>query len=203
MIHPTAIIGDPPEHRDWLADQSQPTYPPIIAASTRINSFVTVDAGFKAPTRIGERCLLMTKSHVGHDAQIGDDCELAPGTVIGGHVIVGAGVKFGVGALVKPFVTIGEGARIGMGAVVTKNVPPREVWVGNPAGPLPLKGREDDQCSACGDENSVEWWLDLSRPRNGSTRQLHGRLGLCEDCYRRLMGFMEQTPEKTPLGGYT
>ncbi len=202
-VHPTAIIGDPPEHREWIADQSQPTLQPIIAPGVRINSFVTIDAGLWAPTRIGARSFLMTKSHVGHDAQIGEDCELAPGTVIGGSCVIGDGVRFGVGALVKPFVTIGKDARIGMGAVVTKNVPAGEVWVGNPAHPLPLKGADEGQCAACGEEDSVEWFLDLSKPHNQGIKQLHGRLSLCEDCYRRMMMFLEGTPEKAPLGGYT
>ena len=75
----------------------------------------------------------MKHVHVGHDATVGADCELSPGTVIGGHVQVGDGVKFGVGACVRPFITIGAGARIGCGAVVVKDVPPGEVWAGNPA----------------------------------------------------------------------
>lgn len=39
----------------------------------------------------------------------------------------------GGGATILPGVTIGEGSTIGAGSVVTKNVPPREVWAGNPA----------------------------------------------------------------------
>ena len=203
VVHRTAVIGDPPEHREWLADQSLPTYTPIIEPGVRINSYVTVDSGWKHPTRIGARSFLMTKSHVGHDAIIGKDCELGPGTMIGGHVTVGDGVKFGLAASVKPYVSIGSGARIGMGAVVTKNVPAGEVWVGNPAHPLPLKGADQGQCASCGEEDSVEWYLDLSRPHNQGIRQLHGRLALCEACYRRMMTHLEETPEKAPLGGYT
>lgn len=37
------------------------------------------------------------------------------------------------GAIVCPGVTIGEGARVAAGAVVTKDVPPNEIWAGNPA----------------------------------------------------------------------
>jgi len=42
-------------------------------------------------------------------------------------------VKIGANATIKAGITIGEGAKIGMGAVVTKDVPPGETWVGNPA----------------------------------------------------------------------
>lgn len=130
-IHPTAIIGDPPEHREWKPGDK--TYQPEIDPTARINSYVTVDAGLHAPTKVGARTFLMTKTHVGHDAQIGADCELAPGTVIGGHAVLEDGVRCGVGVLVRPFIHVGKGARLGAGAVVVKDVPAGEVWIGNPA----------------------------------------------------------------------
>lgn len=37
------------------------------------------------------------------------------------------------GAIILPNVSIGSGARVAAGAVVTKNVPPYEIWAGNPA----------------------------------------------------------------------
>ena len=134
MIHATAVIGGPPEHRDWRPDME--TFAPEIDATARINAFVTVDDGIHAPTRVGARTFCMTKTHVGHDAQVGADCELAPGTVIGGHAVLGDRVRCGIGVLVRPFITVGEGARLGAGAVVVKDVPAGEVWVGNPAARL-------------------------------------------------------------------
>ena len=41
--------------------------------------------------------------------------------------------SIGSGAVIVCGVTIGEEAIIGAGAVVTRDVPPRQVWVGNPA----------------------------------------------------------------------
>lgn len=152
MIHPTALIGEPPEHRDY---QGGPVQAPVIAASARIGAFVTVDAGLIWPTIIGPRTWLMKHVHVGHDAEIGSDCELAPGTVIGGHVRIGNGVRIGVNACVRPFITIGDGARIGAGAVVVKDVPPGEVWAGNPAKRLQPKTETRNDLVAEGWE---EWW---------------------------------------------
>lgn len=48
-------------------------------------------------------------------------------TIIGEYAIIFSN------AVVLPGLTIGEGAIIGAGAVVTKDVPPWEIWVGNPA----------------------------------------------------------------------
>ena len=48
-------------------------------------------------------------------------------TIIDAYAFVGAN------AVVLPGVTVGEGAVVGAGAVVTKDVPPWEIWAGNPA----------------------------------------------------------------------
>lgn len=46
---------------------------------------------------------------------------------------IGNDVWIGDNVIVKEGVSIGHGAVIGMGSVVTENVPPYEVWAGNPA----------------------------------------------------------------------
>lgn len=156
MIHSTALVGEPPEHRDWQPGAF--TWDPYIHPTARIGAFVTVDAGLRGPTRIMARTWLMKHVHVGHDAEIGPDCELAPGVVIGGHVKIGKGVRIGVNACVRPFVEVGDGVRIGAGAVVVKNVPPGEVWVGNPARPL-------RQASDPVADGWAEWWEARERQK--------------------------------------
>jgi hypothetical protein len=78
VIHPTAIIGDPPESRDYWFDETASTFPPFIHHSARVHAFVSVDAGMRRPTHIGERTWLGKHVHIGHDAVIGSECELAP-----------------------------------------------------------------------------------------------------------------------------
>lgn len=50
-----------------------------------------------------------------------------------GQVHICQNVFIGANAIICNAVTIGEGAIIGAGSVVTKDVPPHEIWAGNPA----------------------------------------------------------------------
>lgn len=130
-ISASAYIGGNPEHRDWKPGDE--VFEPEIDLTARIEPFVSVDSGYSAHTVIGARTWLLKHSHVGHDAVIGCDCEIACGAVVGGSCIIGDRVKIGLNAVILPFVKIGDSARIGAGAIVTKDVPPGEIWVGNPA----------------------------------------------------------------------
>ena len=136
MISPLALIGAPPQMRGF--DGAGIT--PVIAPDARIEAFTSVDAGVSRPTQVGSRSWLMKSVHVGHDVVIGEDCEIAPMSAIAGHCTIGDRVRMGVGVMIRPYVTVGDGARLGAGAVVVGDVPAGEVWVGNPARPLPLKG---------------------------------------------------------------
>jgi len=50
-----------------------------------------------------------------------------------GITIIEDDVWIGTGAIILSGITIGKGSIIAAGAVVTKNVPPCEIWGGNPA----------------------------------------------------------------------
>jgi UDP-N-acetylglucosamine acyltransferase len=136
----TAVIGHPPEARDWPRDN--PGLPPVVSHTARIEAFVTVDAGKERPTTIGDRAWLLKHAHVGHDAIIGADVEISTGAVVGGYAIVEEGARVGLNSVILPYRTVGAGAVIGAGAVVTKNVPAGETWAGNPARKLPAVRRD-------------------------------------------------------------
>jgi acyl-[acyl carrier protein]--UDP-N-acetylglucosamine O-acyltransferase len=138
MIHPSAMVGEPPETREVLrdpaaAERAAGRWFPRIAGSAHVGPFVTVDSGTWRHTSVCDGALLLAHSHVGHDALIGRDAEICTGAVIGGHAEIQAGAKVGLNATVLPFRIVGRGAVVGAGAVVTKNVPAGEVWAGNPA----------------------------------------------------------------------
>ena len=68
---------------------------------------------------------------------------------------IGADVWIGAGATIKSGVTIGVGAVIGAASVVTHDVPPYEVWAGNPA--RKIKDRFDEETKK--KLLRSEWWL--------------------------------------------
>ena len=57
-------------------------------------------------------------------------------TVIGERVFMNSGCRFQD----QGGITIGKGATIGAGSMVTRDVPPGDTWVGNPA--LPIRYRK-------------------------------------------------------------
>ena len=67
---------------------------------------------------------------------------------------IGNDVWIGSKCLIKGGITIGDGAIIGMGSVVTHDVPPYEIWAGNPA--KFIRKRFDDETT----KKLIisEWW---------------------------------------------
>jgi sugar O-acyltransferase (sialic acid O-acetyltransferase NeuD family) len=82
---------------------------------------------------LGAHVLVMPQAVITHDDMIGDYTTITSGVRLGGGVVVGEGAYLGSGSIVRELVTVGAWSLIGMGAVVLRDVPPGEVWVGNPA----------------------------------------------------------------------
>ena len=136
-IAPHAVVGTPAEIRGhdlgaaW--DGELVGRGVEIGDRTVVREQVTVHSGSGRVTRIGADCLLMTKAHVGHDADLGDGVTVASGALIGGHVVLGDRANVGLGAVVHQRRVVGPGAMVGMGSVVTRDVPPFATAFGSPA----------------------------------------------------------------------
>ena len=103
---------------------------------------------FEGKCTIGDRVLIEPQCHITLDIIIEDDVFIAP-LFCGANTqkikhgrdfdlkitapIIRRAARIGIGVLLLPGVEIGENSMIGVGSVVTKDVPPREIWFGNPA----------------------------------------------------------------------
>ena len=58
--------------------------------------------------------------------------------------IIGDDVWIGVGSIIMSGVSIGKGSIVAAGSVVTKNIPPCEIWGGNPAHKLKSRFKNEN-----------------------------------------------------------
>lgn len=128
----------------------------LIADSAAVREDVTVgeytiigrSCTIENVSAIGKKCKLETNSYITAYSTIEDFCFIAPGVVTTNDnflgrteerfkhfkgVTVRKGGRIGGAAVILPGIEIGEDALVAAGAVVTKNVPPRMIYIGAPA----------------------------------------------------------------------
>jgi len=140
-IHSTAIIGA----NTKIGENAN------IAAFVFIGNNVTIGNNVK----IKPFCEIRDNCKVGNNVSFGSRCTLAADTIVENDVIIKYGfvatdtpkirnsertpccvkrkARFGANVTIMPGVTVGENSEIGACSQVRKNVPPNEVWYGNPA----------------------------------------------------------------------
>lgn len=125
----------------------------VIGDNTKIGAFVEVQKN----AVIGKNNKISSHSFICEGVSIGDNCFIGHGVTFindkypssvnvegklaedsdwAGRMLktnIGNNVSIGSNATVLGGITVGDGSIIGAGAVVTKEVPPGEVWAGNPA----------------------------------------------------------------------
>ena len=98
-----------------------------IGDDNSIREYVTISRGTKGGggvTTVGNGCLIMAYTHIGHDSHIGNGCILANSATLAGHVIVEDYAVVGALCPVHQFCRIGKYSYIGGGTTITQNVLP-------------------------------------------------------------------------------
>ncbi len=122
VVHEGAILGGPPQH----------TNPPgrpgrvVIGCRNTIREHTTVHLGLNEDgvTQIGNDCLLMVGTHVGHDCTIGNHVILTNHVMLGGFVNIGDRACLGGDVAVHQFCRVGRLAMVGGCARIVQDIPP-------------------------------------------------------------------------------
>src|SRR5450759_3116215 len=122
IIFPSAVISGIPQDLKFRGEESTAE----IGDNTTIREGVTVNRGTAAvgKTVIGDGCLLMAYSHIGHDCLLGNSCIIGNSTALAGEVNVDDWTILSGGTLVHQFTHIGGHVMIGGGSKVRTDVPP-------------------------------------------------------------------------------
>ncbi len=108
VVYPFASLGTPPQSVHYRGGATRL----VIGARCELRENVTMNTGTEdggGVTRVGERCVFMVGSHVGHDCEVGNDVTLANNAVLGGHVSIGDYTFLGGHVAIHQFVRVGEG----------------------------------------------------------------------------------------------
>ncbi|MDP2905301.1 MAG: acyltransferase [Candidatus Omnitrophota bacterium] len=124
-----------------------------IGGNTKIGAFVEIQKN----AVVGKNCKISSHTFVCDGVTIGDNCFIGHGVMFINDNYPGAAnpdgslqtekdwsvrfvktkignnVSIGSNATILGNINIGDGSIIGAGSVVTKNVPPKQIWAGNPA----------------------------------------------------------------------
>jgi sugar O-acyltransferase (sialic acid O-acetyltransferase NeuD family) len=96
-------------------------------------SVLLAGAVLTADVTVGSHVAVMPQAVLTHDNRVHDYATVASGVRLGGGAVLEQGAYVGAGALIREGVTVGAWSLVGMGAVVLRDVPPGQIWAGNPA----------------------------------------------------------------------
>jgi UDP-N-acetylglucosamine acyltransferase len=118
-----ACIGIAPQDLKYAGEPTRV----VLGNDNVIREYVTISRGTVGGgglTRVGDACLIMAYTHIGHDSSIGNGCILANSATLAGHVTVEDFAVVGALCPVHQFCRIGKYAYIGGGTTITQDVLP-------------------------------------------------------------------------------
>lgn len=132
-ISPFATIGTAPQD---LGYKNEPTKV-IVGENCLLRENVTINraSGEGNVTVIGNKCLLMTGSHVAHNCKLADEIILANLATLGGHIEVGFGAFIGGMSVFHQNIRIGEMCIISGFSAARQDILPYSKGEGRPTYP--------------------------------------------------------------------
>lgn len=119
----------------------KPEFATLIHPSVWLSNTVSIGKGsiicagsiLTADVNLGKHNILNLNVTVGHECEFADYVTVAPMVAVSGNVKLECLVEVGTGAVIRQGLTLNDGSMLGMGAVLTKNIPERMIYAGNPA----------------------------------------------------------------------
>ncbi len=121
-IFPGAVISGIPQDLKFKGEETTA----IIGDNTTLREGVTINRGTasRGKTVIGNNCLIMAYSHVGHDCVLGNNIIISNATQLAGEVEIDDYATISGGVLVHQFTRIGAHTMIQGGSRLGKDIPP-------------------------------------------------------------------------------
>jgi len=131
-VHPYACVGGDPQDLAYKGEETRLE----VGDRNVFREGVTVSRGThkeQGVTRIGNDCLLMACSHVGHDCVLGDGVILSNAALLAGHCHLEDRAILSGAAALTHFTTVGRMAYVGGLSRIIMDVPPYMIVEGHPA----------------------------------------------------------------------
>lgn len=167
-------ISTPPEHRDcFFSDDHKGV---VIGDNNVFREFVTINGGWRTPTRVGNKNIFLRHAHAGHDVQVDNETNISCDVLLGGHVIVQYKANIGLGAVIHQHLVIGAFSMTGMNSTVTRDVVPFSKTYGNPASTMGvnLVGLERGGIKNIGE---ISQWVLRFDPQIRLRENSYGKIG--------------------------
>ncbi len=137
VVFPFCSLGAIPQDLKYKGEPTRLT----LGSKNVIREGVTMNLGTVGGggvTAVGDECLIMAYTHLGHDCVIGNHCIIANYGGLAGHVILEDYVTVGGMCGISQFVRLGAYSYIGGQSGIEKDIPPFSVALGGR--PCLLKG---------------------------------------------------------------
>jgi UDP-N-acetylglucosamine acyltransferase len=121
-IFPGAVIGIINQDLKYKGERSNT----VIGNNTTIREFATIHKGTadRMTTKVGNNCLIMCYTHLGHDCAIGNNVIIANNGSLAGHITVEDFVIIEGVVAAQQFVNIGAHSFVAGASLVRKSIPP-------------------------------------------------------------------------------
>lgn len=131
-IHSSATIGDDPQDLSWDGKPGLVEIGDNNSIRESVTIHAAIHAGEGGTTTVGNDCLLMVNSHMGHNAKVGNGVIMANGCVLAGFTDIGDCAFLSGNVAVHQNCRVGAYSMTGGLGKVVQDIPPYSMVDGNP-----------------------------------------------------------------------